>query len=239
MVAGFVLALSGMAETLAISIPTVIEAARGTLTSDACDVRLRRWAARILAQADARIEIAGVTHLEPGTAYVVMSNHRSLYDVPVLFHGYPAPLRMVAKSELFQVPVWGRAMRVAGFIDVDRKDSGRAIASLKRAKGVLDSGISVWIAPEGTRSRSGALGAFKTGGFMLALETGHKILPVALRGTEHILPADGALVRRGARVSVKFGAPIDPAPFGKSGRTALIARVRDEISALLEHDGGT
>jgi len=233
MLAGFARAVSAMAETLAISVPTVVEAARGKLSMESCDARLRSWASRILEQAGATVEVRGQSHLHPGETYVVMSNHRSLYDVPVLFDSFPGRLRMVAKSELFRIPIWGRAMQVAGFIDVDRRNSQRAIASLERAKLVLESGTSVWIAPEGTRSRSGELGPFKTGGFMLALGTGHKILPVALRGTERILPADGALVQRGAHVEVQFGEPVDPASYGRDARDALVARVRADIAALL------
>jgi 1-acyl-sn-glycerol-3-phosphate acyltransferase len=230
---GIALSLTGMAETLAISLPTIVEAARGKLTMEVCDARLSRWAHTLLAQADVSLRVHGREQLVPGETYVVMSNHRSLYDVPVLFASYPGRLRMVAKSELFRVPVWGRAMRVAGFIEVDRQRSTRAIASLKRAQSVLDSGVSVWIAPEGTRSRTGELGRFKSGGFVLALDTGHKILPVALRGTEHVLPAKGALVRRGARVDVQFGAPIDPAPYGRPRRVELIKVVRERIESML------
>lgn len=234
---GFALSLAGVTETLAISIPTVLEAARGTLTMETCDERLARWSERLLARAEVTLHVHGREHVEPGRTYVVMSNHRSLFDVPVLFHAYPGRLRMVAKTELFKVPVWGHAMRVAGFIEVDRQNSTRAIASLRNARSVLDGGVSVWIAPEGTRSRTGALGAFKSGGFMLALETAHPILPVALRGTEQILPAKGALVRRGAEVHVTFAPAIDPQAFGKSRRTELTAHVRAQIASLLERDG--
>lgn len=234
MLDGTALALRGMAETLAISVPTVVEAARGTLTRETCDRRLKRWAARLLEQADAHVTLTGLERLVPGETYVVMSNHQSLYDVPVLFHSYPGSLRMVAKSELFRIPIWGRAMRVADFIDVDRQNSRRAIESLKRAKSVLDSGVSVWIAPEGTRTRSGALGRFKTGGFMLALDTGHRILPVAVEGTAAILPADGTQVQRGAHVHVQFGEPVDPRDYGRAGRDVLIEAVRGQIAKLLE-----
>lgn len=230
---GLALSLAGVAETLSISIPTVLEAAVGKLTTELCDQRLARWAERLLTQAEVELHVHGRDKLEPGETYVVMSNHQSLYDVPVLFRAYPGRLRMVAKSELFRVPIWGRAMRVAGFIEVDRQHKARAIQSLARAKDVLDGGVSVWIAPEGTRSRSGVLGPFKSGGFMLALDTGHKILPVAVRGTAGILPAKGALVQRGAIVHVHFGDPIDPQSFGRERRSELIATVRSQIAALL------
>lgn len=225
-----------MAETLAISAPTVVEALTGRVARPTCDERLDRWSRRLLEQADVRLRVRGYDRIPTGETFVVMSNHRSLYDIPVLFQAFPRTLRMVTKSELFRVPVWGQAMRAAGFIEVDRKNRVRAIESLRAARATLDSGVNVWIAPEGTRSRTGALGRFKMGGFMLALETGRRIVPVALRGTENILPADGALVRRGAEVTVDFGAPIDAAAFGTEKRDELIEHVRQAMASMFEGD---
>lgn len=236
MLNGYVLALRGMAETLAISAPTVVEAARGRLTMEACDVRLERWSRRLLEQADVVLDVVGRERIPPGETFVVMSNHRSLYDIPVLFQAFPGRVRMVTKAELFRVPVWGRAMRAAGFIEIDRKRRERAIASLKAARATLDRGVNVWIAPEGTRSRTGELGKFKLGGFMLALETGRRIVPVAIRGTDRILAADGANIARGARVEVELGAPIDPAAFGVERRDELVEQVRVTIARMLDRE---
>jgi 1-acyl-sn-glycerol-3-phosphate acyltransferase len=163
-----------------------------------------------------------------------MSNHRSLLDVPLLFDSFPRTLRMVAKKELFRVPIWGRAMREAGFIELDRSHRARAREGIEMAKTKLAQGINVWIAPEGTRSRSGALGTFKGGGFRLAIDTGLRILPVGIRGTERILPADGALMNRGATVELTFGEPIDPAHYGPSRRQELMVIVRNAISAMVD-----
>lgn len=233
---GLTLSVRGMAETLAISAPTVIEAFQGRVERPICDDRLARWSRRLLEQADVRLDVHGFDRIPTDETFVVMSNHRSLYDIPVLFQAFPRTLRMVTKTELFRVPVWGQAMRAAGFIEVDRKNRRRAIESLRAARATLDSGVNVWIAPEGTRSRTGELGRFKMGGFMLALETGRRIVPVTLRGTENILPADGALVRRGAQVRVDFGEPIDAASFGTERRDELIAHVRQTMTSMLEGD---
>lgn len=227
------LAARGIGETLAISAPTVVDAFRRRVDRDICDDRLARWSKKLLEQADVRLEVSGYERLPEGETFVIMSNHRSLYDIPVLFQAFPRTLRMVTKAELFRVPVWGQAMRAAGFIEVDRKNRRRAIESLRAAKATLDSGVNVWIAPEGTRSRTGELGRFKMGGFMLALETNRRIIPVALRGTEDILPADGALIRRGARVRVEFGEPIDAKTFGLERRDKLAVHVRETIDSLL------
>src|SRR5262249_5121630 len=149
--------------------------------------------------------------------FVLMSNHRSLYDVPLLIESFPRTLRMVTKTELFKVPIWGPAMREAGFIELDRNNRHRAREGIQLAKARLAQGINVWIAPEGTRSRSNQLGAFKSGGFRLAIDAGLRILPVAIRGTERVLPADGVRVNRGATVELEFSHPVDPARYGHGG----------------------
>lgn len=228
------LSLSSVFETLAISAPTVVDAARGRLTIERCDARLRRWSQRLLDAAEVTRVVQHGERAATDEVFVLMSNHRSLFDVPLLFDSFPRTLRMVAKTELFRVPIWGRAMREAGFIELDRHNKTRARDSLEVAKKRLAQGINVWIAPEGTRSRSGELGTFKTGGFHLALGTGLRILPVGIRGTEKILPADGARVSRGASVELEFGEPVDPAGYGREGRLELVKTVRDAIAAMVE-----
>jgi 1-acyl-sn-glycerol-3-phosphate acyltransferase len=225
--------LTGIAETLAISAPTLVDAIRGRVTIERCDARLRGWAKRLLDHAEVSRIVHNPERAGTDEVFILMSNHRSLYDVPLLIESFPRTLRMVTKRELFRVPIWGAAMRKAGFIEIDRDNRARAKEGIDIAKARLGQGINVWIAPEGTRSRSGQLGPFKSGGFRLALGTGFRVLPVAIRGTEKILPADGVRVTRGATVELEFGQPIDPAEFGTTSRPAFIQRVRDVIQAML------
>ena len=231
--ASLFVSLSGVARTLAISVPTVIEAVRGRVTIERCDARLRAWATSLLDHAEVTRTVLNVEHVPADETFILMSNHKSLYDVPLLIESFPRTLRMVTKTELFRVPIWGPAMREAGFIEIDRKNSARAKEGLEVAKARLAEGINVWIAPGGTRSRSGDLGPFKSGGFRLAMATGFRILPVGIRGTEKILRADGVLVSRGASVELEFGTPVDPAPFGSARRGELIEVVRAAISAMV------
>ena len=224
--------LYAAAVTLRISVPTIIDAMRGRLTAEACDGRLDWWSARLLAKADVSLQTSGVEQIPANEAFVVMSNHQSLYDIPSLYQSLPLRLRMVAKTELFRVPIWARAMREAGFIELDRSARDRAIASLDRGKAALARGTSIWIAPEGTRSRDGQLGPFKLGGFHLAVGAGVRILPVTVTGTRSILPAKGARVASGAKVTVAVHEPIDPATFGEVSEP-LVAAVRKAISSGL------
>ena len=220
-------------ETAKISIPTVFESALGRVRTDVCDRRLDSWSERILRQVNVKLAVHEHEHVGHGETFVVMSNHQSLYDIPVLFQALKRPMRMVAKRELFRIPIWAQAMRASGFVEVDRGNRAQAIASLNAAKETMRGGINLWIAPEGTRSRTGVLGSFKRGGFHLALQTGARILPVTIVGSRDILVADSKKIRRGAEVDVTFSAPVDPKEYGAEGRRELADEVRRRIAAHL------
>ena len=219
--------------TLRISVPTIVQALRGTLTPELCDARLDWWSKQLLTKAAISLQITGAERARTGAAFVVMSNHQSHYDIPVLYQSLPLRLRMVAKSELFRIPIWAQAMRAAGFVELDRGARERAIQSLERAKQALAQHTSIWIAPEGTRSRDGALGPFKLGGFHLAAGAGARILPVTISGTRRVLPAKGSHVTPGAAVRVTVHAPIDPADFGAEVGEPLVQAVRRAIESGL------
>lgn len=228
--------LAGAAlETAYISVPTILDGLLGRIDPRACDRRLDRWSRRLLDRARVEVLVSGRGHIVPGENYVVMSNHQSHYDIPVLYQALGLPLRMVAKRELFEIPVMGAAMRYSGFIEVDRGRHKQAVESLNRARTrIAADKTSVWIAPEGTRSRDGKLGPFKRGGFVLALETGLRILPVTLVGSRDVLRVREARVNRGKRVRVVVSEPLDPASYGRSGISSLVRHVHAGILGSLE-----
>jgi 1-acyl-sn-glycerol-3-phosphate acyltransferase len=231
------LSLASVYETFAISLPTVIEAALGRVRKDVCDDRLARWGKKVVARTRMTVTVTGREHVHPGETYLVMSNHQSHYDVPVVFSVLGGNVRMVTKVELFKIPIFGGAMQQAGFIAIDRSSRTRAVESLRIAKDTLASGVHVWIAPEGTRSKTGALLPFKKGGFNLALEASLRILPVSIQGTRNALRAKGVRTVGGAKVRVVLHEPIDPArytgPDVKTRRDALMADVRRAIESGL------
>lgn len=175
--------------TAAASFITLAQGVLGLATRERVDRSIEWWAGGLLRDAHIRLDVRGREHLEPYGPMVIMSNHQSLYDIPAILVGLPPSVRMIAKKELFHVPVWGRAMRAAGFIEIDRGNRERALASLREARRRLEGGIQVWIAPEGTRSPDGGLLPFKKGGFLLASEMAIPILPVTIQGTRDVLPA--------------------------------------------------
>jgi 1-acyl-sn-glycerol-3-phosphate acyltransferase len=224
---------TAIVETARISVPTIVGGLTGRLTAEQCDARLLTWSRKLLEQADVDLHVAGLDNLPAGEAFVVMSNHQSVYDIPVMFQALPRRVRMVAKSELFKIPGWGPAMRMSGFVEVNRGDREAAIRSLESAKTALADGTSIWIAPEGTRGPGDHLLPFKKGGFILAIETGARILPVSIGGTSQVLSAHGRTVRNGLRVQVTVHEPIAADRYGMERRDELIADVRRSISSSL------
>ncbi len=167
---------------------------------------------------------------EPNKAYIIMSNHASLYDIPIIFVSIPGRIRMIAKKELFRVPIWGRALKEAEFIMIDRENSAQAIADLAVAKQKMENGVAIWVAPEGTRSRDGKLHIFKKGAFMLALQTGATIIPVGIRGAGKVLPPKTLQYTLGEQVEVHIGKPIDTQQYTRENRNELIRAVRQSIA---------
>ncbi len=147
--------------------------------------------------------------IHPDKTYVYMSNHQSLLDVALIYGTCPAThLRMIGKQESFDHPVWGKSLHTLGMVPVKRGDSKSAIANLKNAERTFAKGVSLWIAPEGTRSRDGALAKLRKGGFHLAKGGGVEIVPVAISGMRRVLPPGSKHVSPGLPVKTVYGKPI-------------------------------
>lgn len=218
-------------ETAKVSVPTLVEGLLGVAQRQRIDRRIDDWSRRALAHAATELRVEGREHIPPGETFVVMSNHQSNTDIFVIFRAFPGTLRMVAKAEMRHLPLLGPAMNAAEFIFVDRRNRDRAREAMAQAADTIRSGVNVWIAPEGTRNAT--LGTFKKGGFMLALETGARILPCTLNGTHEVMPKGSAFMRRNCEVTVRFHPPIDPQTFGYDRRDALVQEVRDAIASGL------
>lgn len=210
-----------------ISVPLLADVVRGKLERDNVDDKARWFAHRVVELLEVDLHASGAERVPPGRAYVYMSNHQSHLDIPMLYATLPSPtIRMLAKKELFEIPLWGKGLRAAEFIEVDRANPARARQSIDRAEELIRDGVSVWLAAEGTRSRDGRIAPLKKGGFHLALHTNTPIVPVAIRGTIDILPRGTRSMHKGKRVDVTIGAPIDVA-----GKT--VDQLATEVRAFL------
>src|SRR5213080_109147 len=190
----------------------------------------RLWVRINLMVCGVRVRTRRLAPLEAKAPYVFMSNHRSQFDVLAVIVALPEfQLRWVAKVELTRVPVFGWALRRSGHIIIDRSDTTQAVRSLRVAELRMREGISVMIFPEGTRGGpDGHLLPFKKGGFMMALDTGVPIVPMAVRHSDKVLPRGTWRIASGD-IEVVVGAPL---PVAGVDREELVRRVR---AFLLEH----
>lgn len=190
----------------------------------------RQWVRWIFWTCGITVEADGFENVDPRKPCVFMSNHQSVVDIGALVLTLPLPWRFVAKRELAWIPFFGWAMWLGGHIIIDRGNREKAIASLRRAAQRIRGGMSVIIFPEGTRSETGEMRAFKSGGFHLALEAQVPIVPVTVSGSRHLTPKRSLRVESG-RVLVRYGKPLETRGLGLGDREALKQRVREAIAA--------
>ena len=167
-----------------------------------------------------------------GAPVIFFANHASLLDPPLIISTLPDHPVFIAKRELGRVPVLGWAIKLAGFILIDRGHQRRAYASLQDAAARIRAGQSVAIFPEGTRSPDGALQPFKRGSFHLAMEAGVPLVPLAIRGGHAILPK-GSWRTQGGPYVLTVGEPLDPGAFEDAEplRAAAEARLRELLQS--------
>jgi 1-acyl-sn-glycerol-3-phosphate acyltransferase len=154
-----------------------------------------------------------------------MPNHLSNFDIPVILAHLKVQFRWLAKSELFRIPLFGFAMKRAGYISIDRSNRRSAFESLTKAAQIIRNGRSVLIFPEGTRSRDQSIKAFKKGGFVLAVESGVPIVPIVIHGTWRIMSKNGLVIRPG-NVTVEILDPIETKDYSRRTKDDLVERVR-------------
>lgn len=215
-----------------VTAPILVDVVRGDLQRDTVDERARWFGRRVIELLEIDLTTTGTERVPPGRAYVYMSNHQSHLDIPMLYATLPSPtIRMLGKKELFDIPLWGRGLRAAEFVEVDRSNHASAMKSIEYAARLVEDGVSIYLAPEGTRSRDGSIGKLKKGGFHLALGTRAPIVPVAIRGTIDVLPRGSRLMKTGKAVAVTIGSPIEVEGRDLDG---LMREVRDFLVAHVE-----
>jgi 1-acyl-sn-glycerol-3-phosphate acyltransferase len=208
----------------------------------------RLWGRLVLLTSGVRWRVEHLVPLDRQRTWVFLANHQSLYDIPLLLASLPFPVRFMAKRELFSIPIFGWAIRMGGFIPVDRGAGKGARESFRAATARLERGGSVLLFPEETRSLDGRLLPFKRGGFLLAQMAAAPVVPVGIRGTLGVRRKDSFRIHPGVAL-VRYGAPIEScgpavhddaaaATGGRRDTAALVARVRAAIAELAGVDAG-
>jgi 1-acyl-sn-glycerol-3-phosphate acyltransferase len=174
----------------------------------------RLWVRWLLGANGIRLNLQGLENLQKDQAYILVSNHSSLLDIPGIISACPLPVRFMAKKSLTWVPVFGWLLYLAGHILINRESVRSALKSLKKASSLLRDGISIVVFPEGTRSPDGGVKEFKRGAFLLAQQAKFPIVPVSIGGSFKMLPRNGWCLWPGT-LNIRMGKPIsnrDPSP---------------------------
>jgi 1-acyl-sn-glycerol-3-phosphate acyltransferase len=190
----------------------------------------RAWSWLILKTTGVRVEVEGLERVVRGTTYVFVSNHQSIYDIPVIFASLPYQLRIISKASLARFPVLGWHLRRGGHLFVDRRHPDRA-GILGRWRALVSEGLSLLIFAEGTRSREGRVARFKAGSFLLAIEAGLPIVPLAVIGTRQVMPK-GRLRTEPASVRLIVHDPIHP-PAIAAPTTQDAKALADRVHAIV------
>ena len=190
------------------------------------------WARSIASATGVSVVVEGRELLESGKPYIFAANHQSQFDIFALQGFLGVDFRWLAKKELFKVPIWGPAMRRAGYIPIDRSHGREALKSLDEAAQKIAAGTSVIIFPEGTRSKDGKLQDFKAGAMLLAIKSGVDIVPVAIAGTHAVLPK-GKLLTTPGKVNIRIGKPIEMKEFRPRDKHDLAKKVEGRVAEML------
>ena len=193
------------------------------------------WARLIARLTPMRVEVEGREHVDPDQSYVVVANHVSQYDIPLIYGFCGLDLRWVMKAEIGKLPFIAQGCRALGHIFIDRSNPDQARAAINASVADLPEGTGVLFFPEGTRSRDGRLRKFRKGAFRVAVDRGLPILPMTVVGTRELLPPGSLSIRPGsARLIIHppiqpGGGPVDEAVAELCRRTrAVIARPLSE-----------
>ena len=191
----------------------------------------RAWAHMLVWFAGARVRVEGLEHMVPGASYVIVANHLSFMDIPVILAYLPVEIRFLAKRSLFKAPFIGYHLRRAGHLPVEREDVRASLKTMADAAQMIrDRGISALIFPEGGRSPQ-EIREFREGAAYIAIKAGAPVVPVGLDGTRQILPMGSIHVKPG-EVVLRIGQPVLTEALNIRDRHALTEQLQQRVAEL-------
>ena len=175
-----------------------------------------------------RVTLKGTENVDPGKQYIIMMNHVNLFDGFLCYGQFPGKARAVEEESHFNWFIYGWVVRRIGLIPINRKSGRKALAALKKAADLIRERkeFSLAILPEGTRTRTGKLGNFKKGGFLIAIESGLDILPMIQIGSYKIKQKGNWLIRPG-KIELLIEKPISTKGYSKENINELMQKTRD------------
>jgi 1-acyl-sn-glycerol-3-phosphate acyltransferase len=197
------------------------------------DWTIRTWNASVLKFMGLKIRVQGLENYDPTKACIIASNHQSLLDIPIAYAIFKGSIRMVAKIELFKVPVFGWGLWISDFIPIHRGERQSAQESLNLIRKRLEQNFQIWMAPEGTRSKDGTLGPFKSGAFRSAIDLKVPLIPFVIYNSGDVNPKGTFKIKAGSTLYVKVLPPVDTSKLQSSDYNKLRDQVREQMKVAL------
>jgi 1-acyl-sn-glycerol-3-phosphate acyltransferase len=195
------------------------------------------WAPPLIFLTGSKVHVQGREKIDFSKAHVFVCNHQSALDIAVVFKVLPVGVRFIAKKELKNIPFLGWYMQAMGMIFIDRKDPRKARESLRMTGKLMEKGANIAAFPEGTRSEDGRIQPFKKGVFVVAIQSGIPLVPIAIEGTRRVMPKNSLRVRPHP-IFVSVGDPIPTENLTYDDREALTHEVRKKLVELNFAVGG-
>jgi 1-acyl-sn-glycerol-3-phosphate acyltransferase len=193
----------------------------------------KAWTWFIIKTVGAKVTVDGLDRINQKRTYIYISNHLSNFDVFLLVNLLPAKMRILAKRSLFYVPIFGWSIYLADYISVKREDQSGLLKSFAKVAEKIKKGRPVLFFAEGSRSEDGTLQPFKKGAFLIALKAGVPIVPIAISGSNKIMPPYTSKIHPG-NVRVLIGKPIGIENYRIGQVSELMNDTREAIAKNLE-----
>lgn len=206
--------------------------------ADLSTLRIVQWALSVIATiSGVNVIVEGAQNIPDDEAVVYIANHRSIFDVIIGYTHCPGLTGFIAKNNLEKVPILRVWMRRVHCYFLDRSNPRDGLRVILSAIEDIKRGISIFVFPEGTRTKTGEMLPFKEGTFKMATKTGCAIIPVAITGTDEILRNHIPFIRK-TTVVFHYGTPIYPDQLEADQKKHIGAYTQSVIADMLERDKG-
>jgi 1-acyl-sn-glycerol-3-phosphate acyltransferase len=197
----------------------------------------RLWSRFILLAASTPLTVEGLENVDLSQPAIYAANHSSALDIPALYAGLPFQFRILAKIELFRLPILGWHLRRSGQIAIDRTDARASLRSLSAAAQTIRDGMSLVVFPEGGRCTDGHIQPFLGGTFYAAIKAQAPIVPMVIVGAFEALRMNTYVIHPGP-FRLIVGQPIPTAGLVSRDMEALSNRVREAMRELYYANSG-
>lgn len=201
---------------------------------DIVSLRMVQWVFRVVIfLSGIHLTVQGRENIPDDKPVLYVGNHNSYFDVVVGYTCVKGLCGFVAKKEMLKIPLLSMWMKYLHCLFLDRSNVKEGLKTILSAVNQIKEGISIWIFPEGTRSRDGQMLPFKEGSMKIAEKSGCPIIPVALFHTADVFENHQPFIRK-TNVTIQFGTPIDPKSLSKGEKKFLGAYTQSAIQKMLD-----